>query len=324
MPRLAGICQFYGTENPVAIPAVKFRSRQNSREEPDFSMILSPIPGDLDTTKNYTIEVVWSNVADPMEQNFRHGNASNPYDNAPIAFRVASAGAADPGLPSPTSTLGPSASGTNTNTASGISSTADPTAAPNFGSGGGGGLSPGAKAGISVGAVLGVLAILALIFLCLHRRKSKRVTAGGYYGDAPGSSNDLREKEAGVGIAAIPLSASQSPASERNSHVAGDSASLGRGHSARVVDGATMERGDGVGRHATTGHTAPVAAAAAAAPVSRKPVHRNVSDEEPGTQRDGAISSQSQGLSDEERARWEEEERRLDEDIAEAERRQLA
>ena len=177
------------------------------------------------------------------------------------------------------------------------------------------GLSDGAKAGIAVGAVLGVLLLLALIFLCLRRRKSKRKTAGGYYGGALGSSNDLREKEAGVGIAAIPVSAS--PTSDGHHAHNGDAAMLGRGNSGRVVDGASLERGD-VG-----GHAAPVGGVGAAG-VARKPIgSRGVSDEEP-VGREGALSSQSQVLSDEERARWEEEERRLDEDIAEAERRRLA
>ena len=179
----------------------------------------------------------------------------------------------------------------------------------------GGGLSAGAKAGIAVGAVLGVLAIVSLIFLCLRRRKTTLKTAGGYYGDTPGSSNDLREKEAGVGIAAIPVSAS--PTSGGHHAHNRDAAMLGRGNSGRVVDGASLERGD-VGGHAT-----PVAGLGAAS-VARKPIgSRGVNDVEPAG-REGAMSSQSRVLSDEETARWEEEERRLDEDIAEAERRRLA
>lgn len=203
---------------------------------------------------------------------------------------------------------------------------ASPTAAPpaspakqDGGGGGGGGLGTGAKAGIAVGTTLGVLALIAFIFFCLRRRKSKRKTAGGYYDDAPGRSNDLREKEAGVGIAAIPVSAS--PTDDGNGHASGDAALIGRGKSARVVDGSYIEDGDRVGRHATTGHASP---AATGAGMARKPVgHRSVSDEE-REGRNGAVSSQGQVLNNEERARWDEEERRLDEDIAEAERRRLA
>ena len=177
------------------------------------------------------------------------------------------------------------------------------------------GLKTGEKAGIAVGAVLGVLAIVALIFLCLRRRKSKRKTPGGYFGDAPGSANDLREKDAGVGIATISVSAS--PSSDDHAHHNRDASMIGRGNSERVVDGASLERGD-VG-----GHAAPVVGVGGAV-VARKPIgSRSVSDEN-RIGREGAMSSQSQVLSEEERARWDEEERRLDEDIAEAERRRLA
>ena len=156
------------------------------------------------------------------------------------------------------------------------------------------GLDGGTKAGIAVGAVIGMLLIVALVFLCFRRHKSKHKTAGGFYGDAPGSSNDLREKEAGVGIAAIPVLSF--PTSHGDHAHNGDPAVLGRGSSGRVVDGAGLERED-VG-----GHAAPIAGVGAAG-VARKPLgSRGLSNEE-SVGRDGAISSQSQVLSDEERAR---------------------
>lgn len=326
-PPQQNICKFYDPNDSQSIPAFKYRPRRDLADAPEFSKVLKPIPEGLDLMKTYNIEVVWADIQDPMLMNFRSNNAINPYDMQIMEFRAEKPGAADPGLPSPTTLPSSSETGDETkgNTASGISSAAESAATSLPGRGGGGGLSPGAKAGIAVGAVVGVLAILALIFLCMRRRKSKRATAGGYFGDAPGSTNDIREKEASVGIAAIPVSSSSTFDGNHHS-VHPDAALIGRGISARVVDGATMERGDGVGRHATTGHAAatPVAGTGAAT-VARKPIgNRTVSAEERGTERDGAISAQSQVLSDEERARWEEEERRLDEDIAEAERRRLA
>lgn len=313
-------------------------------------MLIPLLPQILEVSKHYILDVVWSYTSAPFKADeiasapagqdtvhywsptddresdgrvlFQAVPGPNDFTNLLHKSSGTPSATASPTDPANTSALGvlPKQTGGG----AGAMSDAPPskeTGAPNdasnnaLGGASGAGLSTGAKAGIAVGAVLAVLATVALIFLCLRRRKSKRKTPGGYFGDAPSSSNDLREKEAAVGIAANPVSASLT--SDGHHAHNGAAAILGRGHSERVVDGASLERGD-VGGHAT-----PVAGVGAAG-VARKPIGSwGVSNDEP-IGREGAMSSQSQVLTDEERATWEEEERRLDEDIAEAERRRLA
>lgn len=313
------MCKFIPPEevNKALEGFSNLKHRQDNVGRKKISLSLFRIP-ELSLGESYNLEVLWANVVAPARDSFGstivQDPRSDPQLERPLALPYAIAGAVDVGFDLPsTSTISPNRNNPSATSSLDPSATASPNS--NNQSNDSKGLSDGAKAGIAVGAVLGVLLLLALIFLCLRRRKSKRKTAGGYYGDAPGSSNDLREKEARVGIAAVP--ASESPSSDGHHAHNGDAAMLERGNSGRVVDGASLERGD-VG-----GHAAPVGGVGAAG-VVRKPIgSRGVSDEKP-VGREGAISSQSQMLSDEERARWEEEERRLDEDIAEAERRRLA
>lgn len=304
---------------------------------------LGPVPVDkIVVDEAYILNITWSHVRNPLKlwqlpndsdrakegfmtsiEHFLKGQPSGASEPPP---RPSNAATGTESSTSSTESRRPSFTiadfgGTATNSTSTTTSDPSSTASSHDASsqqnkdGGSKPLGNGAKAGIAVGAVLGVFLIVALIFLCLRRRRSERKTAGGYYGDAPGSFNDMREKEAGVGIVAIPVSVS--PTSDRHHSHNGDAVMLGQGNSRRVVDGASLERED-VG-----GHAAPVAGVGAAG-VARKPIgSRGVSDEE-AVGGESAMSSHFQVLSGEERARWEEEERRLDEDIAEAERRRLA
>lgn len=157
------------------------------------------------------------------------------------------------------------------------------------------GLSTGAKAGIGVGvaaAVLVVIAVLVALWVRRARRASSRNGRGGagekesvLAAAAPGGSGEYRDAdEAGAG--------------------------------AGVVGGSPVTRKP-VGVPATN----EAALAAAVSPAST--TVGIVGAQSRGAGREGTGAAQESMLNAEERERWEEEERRLDEDIAEAERRRL-
>lgn len=164
--------------------------------------------------------------------------------------------------------------------------------------GGGGGLSTGAKAGVGVGAAVVVILILGLIFFVMRRRKRGRQVAGGYVTPTR-SERELKEKEVAVGV--LPHSTNGSTNNLGSVHEGGAVAPVG------LARGGSYNRGDD-----RTGLGAPA--------VGRKQVGEDL---ENGRESRTSVPTTT-ALSDEERLRWEEEERRLDADIAEAERRRRA
>ena len=157
------------------------------------------------------------------------------------------------------------------------------------------GLSTGAKAGIGVGvaaAVLVVIAVLVTLWVHRARRASSRNGRGGagekesvLAAAAPGGSGEYRDAdEAGAG--------------------------------AGVVGGSPVTR-----KPVGVPTTNEAALAAAVSPAST--TVGVVGAQSRGAGGEGTAAAQESMLNAEERERWEEEERRLDEDIAEAERRRL-
>lgn len=144
-----------------------------------------------------------------------------------------------------------------------------------------------------------------------RRKKRTRVSSASYdtYVGEGSCIGDLREK--GVGVAAIPMNSS-SPASAHGDDTFVSPLTRGGTNRSRhaPLNGNSMSRN---GAAAIEGDTEPV---------TRKPV--GVGDgEEPLRERQGgrnSVPAQSHVLDEDERARWEEEERILDADIAEAER----
>lgn len=168
------------------------------------------------------------------------------------------------------------------------------------------GLSSGAKAGIAIGVVAAV-ALLASLFFFLRRRRSRR--------SSPATGSEMAYVDNGTHPSASDLRA------EKDLNVVSASA---RTNSYKLVDG----NGETQGRHGNgsrhigqrrfdeyadeEGHQS---APPAAVVPPRKPLV--------GSQSVAASTSSGsvEGMSAEERARWDEEEARLDEAIAEAERR---
>jgi hypothetical protein len=144
-----------------------------------------------------------------------------------------------------------------------------------------------------------VIALIALAWFILRRRKTKRRASAGGVGYAAGhdaSANDLQsEKERGV-VSAAPTAGGIAAASVARSH--SDSFHRDPAGAGSFVSG----RDSALGASGARSPTPPLGAGG----IPRKPLG-------------GAAASAV--LSEEERLRWEEEERRLDEDIAEAERR---
>lgn len=165
-----------------------------------------------------------------------------------------------------------------------------------------GGLTAGAKAGVGVGAAAAVIIILALILIWLRKRKRSRARAGGYL-EPTRSERELKEKE-GVGIVAHSTHGS-------TSQIAGSEAA-GMGAGAGVARSGSYHLGD---------DRSGLGGGAAAPAVGKKPIAGAAGAEDLENGRESRASVPTQTLSEEERARWEEEERRLDADIAEAERR---
>jgi len=168
------------------------------------------------------------------------------------------------------------------------------------GGGRGGGLSTGAKAGVGVGAALAVILILGLILFVMRRRRRGRKVAGGYMTPIR-SERELREKEAAVGVVSRSTS--------------GSTTNLGPGTEGSAVQPDGLTRGGSY--HTGDDHRPDLGGAGA---VGRKPV--GAASEEVESWRESRANAPTATVqSDEERLRWEEEERRLDADIAEAERR---
>ncbi|KFY69730.1 hypothetical protein V498_10421 [Pseudogymnoascus sp. VKM F-4517 (FW-2822)] len=181
------------------------------------------------------------------------------------------------------------ATGASTSTPTSTPIVAKPTDNSEVVASGGNGLSTGAKAGIGAGVAAAVLIVIALVVAWWVRR-SRRASSRN------GRSGGMGEKES-VLAAAAPGGAEYRDADEAGSGVVGGS------------------------------------------PVTRKPVGVPATSEaaladavSPASTTVGVAGGQTRGaggegqqsmLNAEERERWEEEERRLDEDIAEAERRRL-
>jgi hypothetical protein len=156
-----------------------------------------------------------------------------------------------------------------------------------------------------------VIALIALAWFILRRRKTKRRASAGGVGYAAGhdaSANDLQsEKERGV-VSAAPTAGGIAAASVARSH--SDSFHRDPAGAGSFVSG----RDSALGASGARSPTPPLGAGG----IPRKPLG--------GAAAGSPVDSTgppvaSAVLSEEERLRWEEEERRLDEDIAEAERR---
>ncbi|OBT75962.1 hypothetical protein VF21_05760 [Pseudogymnoascus sp. 05NY08] len=217
--------------------------------------------------------------------------ASTTSTSTSTSSRVANASLATGGIAKPTESPDSTVTPTSTPASafpSGLSSGLAPPSAPSNK-----GLSTGAKAGIGVGVAAVVLIVIALLVAWWVRRTRRGSTRGG-----------AGEKESVLAAAAPGGAGEYRDADEAGGAVVG------------VVVGGS--------------------------PVTRKPVGAPVTNEAAladavspasttvgvvgGAQRRGAGgegAAQESMLNAEERERWEEEERRLDEDIAEAERRRL-
>jgi hypothetical protein len=196
-------------------------------------------------------------------------------------------------------------------------------------------LSTGAKAGIGIGAAVGALAILGLIFFFVvrNRRNKRRATHEHTYGShelSPTATGELGiEKELNV-ISSAPVPAWHGDAGAAGT--AGETShSLDRSGSgaAASADEDRWSRGSAGLDAAAAGAGAAGVALASNPPRASDSLHstqglvhgHEIPRRPVGGEAVTAAPAGTGVLTDEERARWEEEERRLDEDIAEAERR---
>jgi hypothetical protein len=199
-----------------------------------------------------------------------------------------SSGLINGGIPKPTGTL------TESPDSATATSTTVPSSAPHS-TPSNKGLSTGAKAGIGVGVAAAVLIVIALLVAWWVRRTRRASTRNG---------RGAGEKESVLAAAAPGGAGEYRDADEAGGAVVGG-----------VVGGTPVTRKP-VGVPAVTNEAA---LADAVSPAST--TVGLVGAQHRGAGGEGA--AQESMLNAEERERWEEEERRLDEDIAEAERRRL-
>ncbi|OBT58270.1 hypothetical protein VE04_01558 [Pseudogymnoascus sp. 24MN13] len=219
--------------------------------------------------------------------------SSTTSSSTSTSSRLSNGGIAKPtgtGTDSPDSSIATSTTVPSSAFPSGISSGLAPPSAPSNK-----GLSTGAKAGIGVGVAAAVLIVIALLVAWWARRTRRASTRNG---------RGAGEKESVLAAAAPGGSGEYRDADEAGGAVVGG-----------VVGGSPVTRKP-VGVPAVANEAA---LADAVSPAST--TVGVVGAQHRGAGGEGA--TQESMLNAEERERWEEEERRLDEDIAEAERRRL-
>lgn len=261
-------------------------------------LLLNPIGNGLNSEHKYFFKLRYSQEgASVRRDRLSEATTENGIDGS---FSV---GASDGPPGRPTGSTSPSllsseltktadrtiATDSSTSTPTSTPSVTEPTDDSALVTSGGNGLSTGAKAGIGAGVAVAVLIVIALLVAWWVRRSRRASSRNGRGGG-------MGEKES-VLAAAAPGGAEYRDADEAGSGVVGGN------------------------------------------PVTRKPVGAPATSEaalanavSPASTTVGVAAGQTRGaggegqqpmLNAEERERWEEEERRLDEDIAEAERRRL-
>lgn len=291
------------------------------------------VPDTFISTGVYSIEMQWSTDDVTTSSTFgltpiSGGSNNGPTDSGAASSTIsASSLSSDSGMvPIITAFPGPSTS--TTESAGSSSSASSPISAGSISSSNSSGLSTGAKVGIAIGIVGFALLILIAALLIWRRSRQRKLRAlpdGMPYSHEIDSTNRdfTAEKEMHIinspvdtlhnGYSSIPPVAETQGRSQRGSHpLPDDHAAAG---AALYTDAHPGSYGSGYEDSASPVQESQASmqpAAAASTAIQRKPV--------------GAPSGPTQhlrepGMSDEEVARLEEEERRLDEAIAEAERR---
>jgi hypothetical protein len=290
------------------------------------------VPDFYTSTGVYSIDMQWSadNVATSSTFGLipiSGGSNNVPPDSGVASTISASSSSSDSGALPPAITL-PGSSGSTTKSAGSSSLASNPIQSGSISSSNSSGLSTGAKVGIAIGAVGFALLVLIVALLIWRRSRQRQLRAlpdGMPYSHEIDSTNRdfTAEKEMHVinspvdtlhnGYSSIPPVAETQSRSPRSSYPLPDDHAAGG--AAPYTDTHPGSYGSGYEDSASPVQESQASmppTAAAGAAIQRKPV---------GAPSGPTRHLREPGMSDEEVARLEEEERRLDEAIAEAERR---